>query len=475
MSSLRKCAGIVAAAMVVALCAAGSSAAERGVLQAGAAKVDITPDANAIPRPYTSIQDPLYARAIYLDNGNSRAVLLNGDLGIIDDSTWRKVSKEISEQLNVPVAHILISATHDHSAIFVDRGAFGGDPGNGPDPVVKAYRVKMEAGFVDAAKQAKANMQPAKIGYGAGRLYLNVNRDAIDDQTRLWAQEPNLDYPSDKTLAVVKIESLSGDLIAVYMNYAMHATSLFLDGKVSGDFPGEAERYIEHLYHDKAVALWTSGAAGDQNPLYIRANGLIAGARIKALMDAEHVDMGTGVMRAMLVGDPASDKIAIDPIAMEQSLQLVKSEGQITAEEAIRVMSNIRVMNSEVQIEGAQEDVACPARTRLDTGREGAPGKYEDSKDPVHIRIGALRIGDIVLGSANAELYNMIGQRVKAGSKFQNSLMVTLTNGMANSGYVPTDDAFGRYTFQVLSSRLKPGCAENGIVHGVDDLIEKMK
>lgn len=43
-------------------------------------------------------------------------------------------------------------------------------------------------------------------------------------------------------------------------------------------------------------------------------------------------------------------------------------------------------------------------------GREGAPGKYEDSPNPVHIKIGALRIGDIALGSANAELYNMIGQ-----------------------------------------------------------------
>jgi hypothetical protein len=41
----------------------------------------------------------------------------------------------------------------------------------------------------------------------------------------------------------------------------------------------------------------------------------------------------------------------------------------------------------------------------------------------------------------------MIGLRVRAGSKFRDTLGVTLTNGMANSGYVPTDDAVGRYTF----------------------------
>jgi len=48
---------------------------------------------------------------------------------------------------------------------------------------------------------------------------------------------------------------------------------------------------------------------------------------------------------------------------------------------------------------------------------------------------------------------------------------VTLTNGRANSGYIPNDAAFGYYTFEVLSSRLKPGYAENAIVNGLLDMI----
>ena len=43
---------------------------------------------------------------------------------------------------------------------------------------------------------------------------------------------------------------------------------------------------------------------------------------------------------------------------------------------------------------------------------------------------------------------------------------------MANSGYVPNDAFFGAYTFQVLGSRLKPGCAEDSIVNGLVDLIQ---
>src|SRR5437764_1184423 len=446
----------IAVAVLTPLLSANVRAAVVGTLKAWAARVEITPDPHAIPRPYTSILDPIYARAIYLENGHDRAVLLNADIGAIATTITENVSSEISRELNVPAANILISATHDHNAIF------GGprSPGSEIPQGLAAFEKKLQSGLVQAAKQAKEKMQPARIGYGTGNLYLNVNRDAIDEHTRLWAQQPNLEYPSDKTLAVIKIESLTGDLIAVYMNYAMHANSLFLKGKVSGDFPGEAERYIEHTYNEKPVALWTSGAAGDQNPLYLRPNSKIADARIHAVMDAEHVNLGTAVMHAMFNGNSEADKIALDPLAIEQSVELVKAEGLLTAEEAIRVMANMQRMEAEVKIEGEQQDITCPARHRLDTGREGAPGKYEDSPDPVHIKIGALRIGDVVLGSANAELYNMIGQHVKAGSKFHDTMVVTLTNGMANSGYVPTDDAFGRYTFQVLGTALKPGCAE---------------
>lgn len=446
-------------------------AIDAGLLKAGAARVDITPDENAIPRPYTSILDSLYARAIYLENGHDRAVLLNADVGGISTAVTDKVAAEISRQLDIPTANILISATHDHSAIFGGPRAL---TGGGTNPPAEAFEKKLVAGLIQAALQARDKMQPAKIGYGTGNLYLNVNRDAIDEHTRLWSQEPNLEYPSDKTLAVIKIESLNGELIAVYMNYAMHANSLFLNGMVSGDFPGEAQRYLERTY-DKAIAVWTSGAAGDQNPLYLRADHVIEQARVRAIIEAEHVDAGTAVMHAMFVGNPAADRVQVDPVAMEQSIQLVKAMGLLTAEEAIRVMGGMQTMKGEVRIEGAQQEITCPARRRLDTGREGAPGKYEDSPDPVRIKIGALRLGDIVLGSANAELYNMIGQQVKAGSKFHDTIVVTLTNGMANFGYVPTDDAFGRYTFQVLGSALKPGCAESKIVNGIDGMIENME
>jgi len=51
------------------------------------------------------------------------------------------------------------------------------------------------------------------------------------------------------------------------------------------------------------------------------------------------------------------------------------------------------------------------------------------------------------------------------------TMLATLTNGAARSGYIPHDAGFGMYTFEVLSSRLQPGCAESAIVNGILDLM----
>jgi hypothetical protein len=53
------------------------------------------------------------------------------------------------------------------------------------------------------------------------------------------------------------------------------------------------------------------------------------------------------------------------------------------------------------------------------------------------------------------------------------TLVVTLANGGANSGYIYSDDAYSHLTFQVIGSRLKPGCAEGNIISAAISLMRK--
>ncbi len=105
-------------------------------------------------------------------------------------------------------------------------------------------------------------------------------------------------------------------------------------------------------------------------------------------------------------------------------------------------MTNTTRMDPNPVISAGQDMTTCPGRHRLDNVREGTPGSYEDG-DPVNIRLGVLRIGDVALASVDAEIYSPIGKRLKEQSPMANTVVVTLANGMANSGYIPDDASFG--------------------------------
>lgn len=436
----------------------------QGTLRVGAARVDITPPADpASPPSGKYAHEKLYVRAIVLDNGSTRAALIGADQGGLSESVWQAASKQIAAELNCPVENIVMSATHTHSGW--GPGGFPGMRALRPDP--NAPPPPIAGQIVDAVRQAKAQLQPARVGFGTGKSYLNVNRDAMDGDTHLWTQAPNLEGPSDKTVAVVEFLTPKGEPIAVYMDYAMHPVNGFLAGLTSADFAGAASRYVEQAFDDKPVAVFVQGASGDQNPLYLRAGTNTMASR-----------SGTPITGYVMTREPVEAPIRdakvkagpADPKVVDTLERVMDSEGVLIGEEVIRVMTNIKRLDGSPTIEAAQKTVTCPGRKRTDTAREGTPGTYEDG-DPVNIRLGAMRIGNIALTSVDAEIYSPIAQRLKRESPMANTFMVTLANGAANSGYIPNDTAFGALTFQVLGSRLKQGCAETAIVNGLLDLI----
>ena len=75
-----------------------------------------------------------------------------------------------------------------------------------------------------------------------------------------------------------------------------------------------------------------------------------------------------------------------------------------------------------------------------------------------------------MIGAVNAEVFNPIAQRLKRGSPYKATMMATLTNGSARSGYIRDDASFEKQTFEVLSSRVQPGCAEASIVNSILEL-----
>ena len=417
-------------------------------IRVGAAKVDVTPSENERPKNNLGVLDRLYARAIVLDNGVTSAALISVDAGAIPDALWQTVSGQIEKELGIPPARVLLTATHTHSA--------GGPRGSN-------YSQKI----VESVRLAKQKLTPARVGYGTGVSYINVNRQIVDPKTGRWWEGANYDGPSDKTVAVMKFEGLDGSPIAVYYNYAVHAVLAGQLDQISADIPGAASRYVEDSFADRVVALWSSGAAGDQNPIYYQQTYDLREIRVK-----EYAKRGVDISNAMPPGGEGLNRS--DPTVarlMNQQRQMVSSMGQFLGEEVMHVMRGIERTETAIPLYGSFTSIRCPGRERTNEGRAGFEGTYKDA-GPVEIRLGLLRVGDVMIGAVNAEVFNPIAQRLKRESPYKATMMATLTNGAARSGYIPDDESFGKYTFEVLSSRLQPGCAESAIVNGILALVD---
>ena len=240
-------------------------------------------------------------------------------------------------------------------------------------------------------------------------------------------------------MAVIKFETTNGEPIAVYFNYACHAVVTGNTDMLSGDYPGEAERYIEDSFDDKIVALFSAGAQGDQNPIYFQQTFDLREIRIK-----DYAARGQDISNAMPPGGQGLNKQ--DPTVkrlLDQQKMMIKSMGQFLGEEVKRVMREMdpNRMSTGGKIAAAQKMISFPGRNRI--GGKGVQRSRPHTQDgpDVSLRLSLLMIDDIAIGGGNAEIYNMIAVRFKRESPIGRSIFVSMANGSSNSGYIPDDAA----------------------------------
>lgn len=83
---------------------AGASAS--AALRVGASRIDITPPTNAANPTGKYEHERLYVRAIVLDNGTARAVLIGADQSGMPEEAWKAASQQIAADVDCPVSNI---------------------------------------------------------------------------------------------------------------------------------------------------------------------------------------------------------------------------------------------------------------------------------------------------------------------------------------------------------------------------------
>src|SRR5262249_34321519 len=98
-----------------------SGPADAGELRAGAAAVDITPPTGTPLAGYysargaRSVLDPLFSRALVLEQDGTRVALVVCDLISMPRRTVVDARKLIEQQTGIPAGHVMLSATHTHT------------------------------------------------------------------------------------------------------------------------------------------------------------------------------------------------------------------------------------------------------------------------------------------------------------------------------------------------------------------------
>jgi lysophospholipase L1-like esterase len=422
----------------------------RGQLYAGAAKVDITPEEKDLPPTSQGILDHCFVRVIAFGNGTTKAAFVTFDAGNANAQVAKTIDERAAAELGIQEGNILYNGTHTHSGSSV----------RGDELTERVW---------SAVKKAVANMVPAKVGYGDGVCYLNVKRDLFDPERGTWWEGPDYDGKSDKTVAVIYFESLEGKPIATYFNYAMHAVITGNTDKVSADFPGEAETYIESRYGPDFVASFASGAAGDQNPLYFQQTFDLRDIRI-----ADYAARGEDISNRMPPGGQGLDrsKPEVQRLLGEQE-RMIRSYGQILGEEVKYVIQMMRRFETDVTLTCARKIVTVPGRRQLNGGgRAGYTGEYEDGPD-VQVGLSLILLDDIPVCGVASEVYNPIAVELKQKSPYARTMMTTVTYGFGarGGGYMPDDESYGAEVFEVLGSRFKQGYAQSAVVNGLLDMI----
>ncbi len=240
-------ASLLVSVLLLSLVSLGASWAQ--ALQAGAARVKITPEKMPYLAGYGAnrraeeIHDDVYASAVVIQSGQTRLAIVSCDLiGLL-----RPAVQEIRGKVSaVPADNIIIACTHTHSG--PDSIGLWGLPDQGVSGVDKEWYEQMKAKVAESIEEAAKNLQPAVMRFATADGVTGVSRNVRVEEIL------------DTSIAVLQLRNASdGKTIATLVNYAVHPELMNIRSLTS-DIVHYMRQTVEGA--EGGIALHLNGALG---------------------------------------------------------------------------------------------------------------------------------------------------------------------------------------------------------------------
>ncbi len=429
------------------------------VFRAGAATSNITPrlgtsiNGNMSDGKATHIHDELHSRALVLDDGTTKLAIVVNDSCMIPREVFDEAKRLACEATGIPASHMLMSATHTHSAA-TSASVFQSEAD-------MEYRAFLAVRIADAVRRAHNNLTPARLGWG---------KASVPDQVhnRRWHMQPGTPLknpfggedlvkmnpgmknpallkpagPTDPDAWFLTVQRTNGQHLALLADYSLH----YVGGNpgISADYFGAfADRIQELLHADRQdppfVGLMANGTSGDINNIPWRdgdTNKYAPGQKLRIVADR----VATEVLKA-LPAVQLHDWIPLAAAQKEISLNVRKPDPAALAR-AQDILA--KAPNQFPRLKGLEEIYA----------RETV--QMADYPDRVELLLQALRLGDLAITAIPCEVFAEIGLELKAKNPLPASFTISLANGY--NAYLPTpaQHALGGYeTWRAKSSYLE--------------------
>ncbi|MFD1140265.1 hypothetical protein ACFQ4C_04065 [Larkinella insperata] len=433
--------------------------------QAGAARVDITPplgtliNGDFITHYARFIHDPLYAKALVLQQGKTTLALVIVDICAMPKDLLDEVKIALQNETGLLPQQVLIASTHTHAAGSVASLLLGAAD--------LPYRQKLPALLIESVKAALQHRRPAKIGFGAvdvpehvvcrrffmkeGYQALNPVTGGLDGvKTNPFGDEQQIDRrvaPVDPQVSFLAVKGLDDQWISVLANYSLHYVGDWENGTITADYFGVFSEEIGRLLQAGPgfVGMMSNGTSGEAN--------------IWDFLDPDRYPKAH-FAKSELIGKDIAGKVAnaLQAIGWQEAPELSARYTEVAAgvrKPSAEELDAAKKLAAESQYETIQQ-VDRDALRRIYAREQVLLNDYPDTN---LFPVQALQIGTGRIGALGAEFFAETGLKLK--QNHQPYFTITMANGYI--GYVPPAHEIergGYETWRCRTSFLEPGAEE---------------
>lgn len=443
-------------------------------LQVGYARVDITPPQGSRLSGYYKVRradgvlDPLEASCIVVSCEDVLAAIISVDNLGITKVNLDQVREKVSAETGFPMEAIFIHCIHIHTGPFVD---FQSD-----DPLDAEYAVLFTRKMIDAIKLARADLQPARMGYGVGHAphIAFSRRFRMKDgsvRTNPGINNPEILCPIgqiDERVSVLRLDRSADSLVLVH--FANHPDSVG-GCKITADWPGFMRRTVEQVLPG-TKCVFINGAEGDVGHVNVHPQG---GDLNDMFMDFDDVIRGYGHSRHMGRVVAGSVLQVYDKVEYTDVEQLRYIQRDILVPANLPKPEELPEAHRINDLHNAGHDDKIPYTGMMLTtvvAEAARMVRLEHAPEAFVLPIIGVAIGKVALIGIPGEPFTGVGLALKDTQEWDLVLPACNTNG--KEGYFPMMEAYNEGGYEARSSNFKPGVAER-IIDGGKQLLEQLK